>query len=115
MGRPQLPILAVSTGVSGYRDRSMGMKRTRLRKVSKAQIIKNRTWSQIKWVRIEAIIEAKGYLACERCEKRMTAPHAHHNVSRARGGENSFENMRLVCFDCHRQLTDYPTDIPGLL
>lgn len=44
---------------------------------------------------------------CERCKRITETIHAHHIVSRARGGAHEESNGAALCFTCHREVHDH--------
>ncbi|MCC7014688.1 MAG: HNH endonuclease [Planctomycetes bacterium] len=47
-----------------------------------------------------AVLERSGN-RCERCERYSLRLHAHHLLSRARGGRHTVENGAALCIECH--------------
>lgn len=46
---------------------------------------------------------------CERCKSRRAA-HAHHRKLRSQGGEDTPENLRHLCTDCHNHVHAHPAE-----
>lgn len=55
-----------------------------------------------KWMRVEAG-RRRGW-ACEKCGRRFADGwiiEAHHIVPTSQGGQDTFENLQLLCVECH--------------
>lgn len=57
------------------------------------------TWSVIR----KAILERDNY-TCQKCkkEKDYDKLEVHHKIPRAEGGDDDFNNLITLCYDCHR-------------
>jgi len=93
----------------------IGVKRTRLRSVSKKT--RRTRWPILKRLRAAALARAKD--RCEACG-RGTALDVHHVTKRSAGGQDVLANVLVLCRGCHTR-TDWPyakgrlrvTAIPG--
>jgi 5-methylcytosine-specific restriction endonuclease McrA len=54
----------------------------------------------------EFLLEEANY-TCERCGKRTLQLHAHHKVFLCHGGEDSLDNIEVLCWNCHYEAHKY--------
>lgn len=51
-------------------------------------------------------IKTNGKLLCEKCKKKIKQEkfHIHHLMPHSMGGSDNFENLTLICLDCHKEI-----------
>jgi hypothetical protein len=61
------------------------------------------------WVSARALCRERAGSCCERCGQWAPNGHAHHRLSRARGGEDELSNLMWLCGPgCHRWVHENP-------
>jgi hypothetical protein len=82
-----------------------------IRKVSKRQARKQREW--------KAVTKQRKEMADGWCEARWSdctgqGEYGHHVRARSQGGENTVENCRWICGNCHRAIHLFPQEAKDL-
>jgi 5-methylcytosine-specific restriction endonuclease McrA len=73
--------------------------------------VRNRV-ADLRWLAVCSLVRVRDHYRCRHCQSTFMVE-AHHIKFRSAGGEDSTENVALLCRPCHRDIHGYRLAVSG--